>query len=187
MKKIVFVFLCCGLPLTYFTYGQLLNGNNKQKEKVIMQITSSAFKNSGVIPKKYTCEGEDVSPPLSWSNMPKNTKSFALICDDPDAPTDKPFVHWLVYNLPSTMKHLEENASISSIQGALQGKNDFKKMSYGGACPPKGHGLHHYHFTLYALAIKLDLSAGATKEEVLQAMQGHVLGEAELIGTFERS
>jgi Raf kinase inhibitor-like YbhB/YbcL family protein len=152
------------------------------------QLKSSAFTESGKIPKKYTCEGDDLSPPLEWTGAPDNTKSFALIVDDPDAPDPaKPkmvYVHWVVTNMPADTTSLAEGASRSSMpSGAVTGLNDWKKTEYGGPCPPIGR--HRYYFKLYALDTTLDLSA-PTKPDVESAMTGHVLGMAQLMGTYQK-
>ena len=153
-----------------------------------MTLTSPAFKPNGHIPSKYTCEGDDVSPPLAWNGVPEGTKSLVLIIDDPDAPDPKApqrvWVHWVVYNIPPDAKSLPENASKTGLpQGTVIGLNDFKKTAYGGPCPPIGR--HRYFHKLYALDSTLDLK-GATKSQVEQAMKGHVLGNAELIGTYQK-
>ena len=147
-----------------------------------LEVKSSAFSNGGAIPRKYTGEGEDVSPPLSWSNVPEGTKEFALICDDPDAPRPTPWVHWVLYKISASVRELAEGSS----GGAREGRNDFGNTGYGGPMPPPGHGVHHYHFKVYALDTELDLPPGATKEQLLGAMKGHVLAEGELVGTYER-
>jgi Raf kinase inhibitor-like YbhB/YbcL family protein len=153
-----------------------------------MTLESPAFKQNGHIPSKYTCEGEDVSPPLAWEDVPDGAKSLVLIVDDPDAPDPKApkmvWVHWIVYNLPPDTESLPENAGKTRLpQGALLGFNDFKKTGYGGPCPPIGR--HRYFHKLYALDIALDLK-GATKSRIEQAMHGHVLANAELIGTYQK-
>lgn len=151
-----------------------------------MQITSNAFEAAGKIPKKYTGEGEDISPSLSWKDEPRATESFALIVDDPDAPTENPWVHWVVYNIPKDIHSLAENADIEQL-GALQGITDFKTAKYGGPMPPKGHGTHHYNFTLYALDTpKLDLKPGANKDDLLNTIRGRILAQTTLTGTYER-
>jgi Raf kinase inhibitor-like YbhB/YbcL family protein len=151
-----------------------------------IQITSTAFAEGQPIPDQYTCTGLDVSPPLTWSNAPAGTKSFALIADDPDAPMGT-WVHWVIYNLPPATSSLAENTPPSPElpNGAKQGINDFGKTGYGGPCPPRGKP-HHYHFKIYALDTLLNLPAGATKQELLKAMSGHVLAEGELVGTYQR-
>lgn len=146
-----------------------------------MELTSPAFAPGGPIPKKYTGEGEDVSPPLVWSRPPEGTRELALVCDDPDAPTANPWVHWVAYKISPDRKGLSEGAK----DGFRQGRNDFGRRDYGGPMPPRGHGVHHYHFKLYALDIELP-SEELTKDELLSRIEGHVLAEAELIGTYER-
>lgn len=150
------------------------------------QISSTAFAGSQMIPKKFTCDGPDVSPELSWQDAPAGTKSFALIMDDPDAPAGT-WVHWVLYNIPADAKELAEGVTKQEqlADGALQGGNDFRKIGYGGPCPPPGKP-HRYYFKLYALDAKLDLKAGASKADVERAMKEHVLGETQLIGRFGR-
>jgi Raf kinase inhibitor-like YbhB/YbcL family protein len=154
-----------------------------------LKITSTAFKPGEAIPSQYTCEGKDVSPPLAWSGAPANTKSFALIVDDPDAPDPaKPqrvYVHWVIYNMPATAAALAENASKKGLsKGAVQGKNDWGKPEYGGPCPPIGR--HRYFFKLYALDAELTGLSSATKTDLERAMKGHVLDSGELIGTYQK-
>lgn len=150
-----------------------------------MQLQSSAFKATGTIPQKYTCEGQDVSPPLSWDAPPEGTQSLALIADDPDAPSGT-FVHWVVYNLPASARSLPEAVPTSSTlsPGGVQGQNNFGNVGFGGPCPPSG--THRYFFKLYALDTELDLQAGASKADVVEAMAGHIVGHAELMGTYSR-
>jgi Raf kinase inhibitor-like YbhB/YbcL family protein len=155
-----------------------------------MQILSPSFTHQGLIPAKYTCEGTDASPPLSWSGVPPSTKSLALIVDDPDAPDPSApkmtWVHWVVYNLPPQATSLGESSSRKSLpQGAKEGLNDWKKLGYGGPCPPIGR--HRYFFKLYALDIALPDLGRPSKADLLKAMQGHVMGSAELVGTYEKS
>jgi Raf kinase inhibitor-like YbhB/YbcL family protein len=150
-----------------------------------MQITSSAFKEGEPIPAKYTCDGENISPPLAWRDAPRNTKTFALIVHDPDAPAGD-WVHWVVYHIPANVTELSEHAppTESLPNGAMQGRNDFKKIGYGGPCPPSG--THRYYFRLYALDADLPLHSGATRKDVENAMRGHVAAEAALIGKYMR-
>jgi Raf kinase inhibitor-like YbhB/YbcL family protein len=155
-----------------------------------LKITSSAFQPNGPIPSLYTCEGKDISPPLAWSGAPANTKSFALIVDDPDAPDPaKPqrvYVHWVVCNLPPTATTLPENASRKGMpKGAMQGKNDWGKTEYGGPCPPIGR--HRYFFKLYALDSELTGLSSPTKADLERAMKGHVVDSVEFIGTYQKS
>ncbi|GAB4372986.1 MAG: YbhB/YbcL family Raf kinase inhibitor-like protein [Calditrichia bacterium] len=148
-------------------------------------LTSPAFAEGGMIPAKYTCDGPDVSPPLNWENLPDGTKSIALICDDPDAPMGT-WVHWVIFNIPPSEKSLPENVAKTERldNGAIQGKNDFRRIGYGGPCPPGG--THRYYFKIYALRSMLDLKPGATKKELLEAMKGLVLGEGQLMGKYKR-
>ncbi|MBN1486813.1 MAG: YbhB/YbcL family Raf kinase inhibitor-like protein [Anaerolineae bacterium] len=152
---------------------------------MVFELTSDAFVPKAAIPGKYTCDGDDISPPLAWGEPPEGTQSFVLIADDPDAPVGV-WVHWVIYNLPADSRSLAE--AISSDKelpdGTLQGRNGWRRIGYGGPCPPSG--THRYFFKLYALDVRLDLNAGAGKDKVLEAMTGHILAEAELIGTYQR-
>jgi len=145
-----------------------------------MKITSSAFNHNEKIPSKYTCDGENISPPLIFSEIPKNARTLALIMDDPDAPVGI-FVHWVVWNIPASTTKIKEGE-----KGVYkQGSNDFRKQVYGGPCPPSG--THRYFFKLYALDTELNLKEGATKEELLKSMKNHILAGAELMGDYSRS
>ncbi|MBN2467553.1 MAG: YbhB/YbcL family Raf kinase inhibitor-like protein [Deltaproteobacteria bacterium] len=148
-------------------------------------VKSSAFQEGAMIPKPYTCDGRDVSPPLEWDTPPDGTKSLALICDDPDAPMGT-WVHWVLYDLPPHVRELPENVPLRRVleNGAKQGNNDFRTTGYGGPCPPRG--THRYFFKLYALDIVLNLDPGQTKAVVLDAMAGHVLAEGALMGRYKR-
>jgi Raf kinase inhibitor-like YbhB/YbcL family protein len=150
------------------------------------ELRSSAFRQNQAIPKKYTCDGSDVSVPLSCNDPAHEATSFALIADDPDAPRGT-WVHWVLYDLPADTRELAEGipAKETLDDGAKQGKNDFGKIGYGGPCPPPGP-VHHYHFKLYALDKMVGLRPGATKQQLLDAMKGHILAQAELIGTYKR-
>ena len=145
-------------------------------------VTSTAFTEAQTIPEKHTCDGADVSPPLGWTGVPQNARSLALICDDPDAPAGT-WVHWVLYGLPASATGLEEGTPKSEAlaSGARQGRNDFKRIGYGGPCPPRG-AAHRYFFKLYALDSEISLAAGATKQELLRAMEGHVVAQGELMG-----
>lgn len=151
-----------------------------------LAVTSSAFSEGTKIPKQYTCDGADMSPALTWKSVPPETKSIALICDDPDAPVGI-WVHWVLYNVPPTSTELTENLPKQDTlpNGAKQGKNDFGKIGYGGPCPPKGKP-HRYFFKLYALDTQLSLGTGATKQQVEKAMAGHILAQGQLMGTYQR-
>jgi Raf kinase inhibitor-like YbhB/YbcL family protein len=150
-----------------------------------VQLTSSAFPDGGAIPPRYTCDGKDVSPPLAWSAPPRGTKSLALICDDPDAPAGV-WVHWVAYDLPASSPGLPEAVPPREeiAGGGRRGRNDFRKIGYGGPCPPSG--THRYVFTVSALDRTLHLRAGATKGELVAAMRNHVLEEGRLTGKYSR-
>jgi len=150
-----------------------------------MEIKSQAFAHGALIPPKYTCDGADVSPPLSWSGAPAATRSFALISDDPDAPAGT-WVHWVAWNIPAGAQSLEEGVPKKETlpSGARQGSNDFGSTGYGGPCPPSG--THRYFFKLYALDATLDLPAATTKKDLERAMQGHIRAQAELMGKYAR-
>lgn len=150
-----------------------------------MQLISSAFKDRQPIPSVYTCDGKDVSPPLSWSGAPAQTKTFALICDDPDAPAVT-WVHWVVWNLPANTFELKEGLPTNQefSDGTRQGTNDFGRIGYGGPCPPSG--THRYFFKLYALDNSLGLKPGAGKTDLETAMKGHILAETKLLGLYKR-
>jgi Raf kinase inhibitor-like YbhB/YbcL family protein len=144
------------------------------------ELTSSAFEDGQPIPRRYSCEGEDLSPPLMWSGVPEEARSLAIVCDDPDAPGGT-FTHWLGWRLDPAMGGVAEGESAPS-----EGENDFGSTGYRGPCPPPGHGPHRYSFRLYALADEVDLPAGAGKEDVERAVAG-ALAAAELVGTYERA
>lgn len=150
-----------------------------------MEIKSQSFSHMGNIPSVYTCDGKNISPPISWSGLPEGTKTLALVSDDPDAPVGT-WVHWVIYNIPASWNGLPEGfpAVEETEEGIRQGLNDFRKIGYGGPCPPSG--THRYFFKLYALDSALPLKSGATKMELLEAMKGHVLASAELIGLYSR-
>ncbi|HYT05680.1 MAG TPA: YbhB/YbcL family Raf kinase inhibitor-like protein [Gemmatimonadales bacterium] len=159
------------------------------EERMAFSLTSTAFRQGTAIPVKHTCDGVDVSPSLAWSGAPAGTAAFALIADDPDAPAGT-WVHWVLYNLPGSAARLPENVAKTDappeLGGAIQGRSDFRRPGYGGPCPPPGPA-HRYFFKLYALDAALKLKAGAQKQDVEAAMQGHVLGTAELMGTYARA
>lgn len=167
MKKLLFVILC------FFCL---------QEHVMAFTITSPAFDNNESIPKTYTCDSEKISPPLEWSHAPSGTKSFALICDDHDAPSGT-WDHWILFNIPASTKSMKENIQ-NLPKGTQEGNNSWHKTGYGAPCPPSGQ--HRYIFTLYALDENLDLEEGASKEELKAAMKGHILGKAQLIGLYKR-
>ena len=150
-----------------------------------LEIRSTAFKEGGSIPRKYTCDGTDISPPLLWTQPPEGTKSLVLICDDPDAPMGT-WVHWVLYGIsPDTLELPEDVPDKKEVLGgAKQGTNDFRRIGYGGPCPPGG--THRYYFKLYAIDSEPGLSSGATKKEVLTNIEGHVLAEGRLMGRYGR-
>lgn len=158
-----------------------------------IQLSSSVFEADQQIPTKYTGDGADVSPPLTWSFLPENTVELALICDDPDAPTAEPWVHWVIYKIPADQPGLPENVepihSPGEIPGAAQGINSWssgRTVGYRGPAPPPGHGTHHYHFKIFALDTSLKVKPGLSKTALLAAISGHVLEVGELVGTYER-
>lgn len=160
--------------------------SDEKRNMINLHLTSVAFTEGKPIPSKYTCEGENASPPLKWNPVPEKTKSLALICDDPDAPGGT-WVHWVLYNLPPTVTELSEKAPTTEglSSGGRQGINDFKRAGYGGPCPPRGNP-HRYFFKLYALDTELSLKSGAGKGDLVNAMKGHVLAESQLMGTYQR-
>ncbi len=150
-----------------------------------IKVTSTAFEEGEMISSKHTCDEEDISPPLAWEPIPEGTKTLALICDDPDAPMGT-WVHWVLFNLPPDINELSENIPPEKEleSGAKQGTNDFGRIGYGGPCPPGG--THRYYFKLYALDAMLDLEPGARKQQLLEAMEGHILAEGQLMGRYSR-
>ena len=156
-------------------------------------IRSPAFAPGAVIPKDHTGDGKDLSPPLAWEGLPEGTKELALVCDDPDAPTPEPWVHWLLYKLSPTVTELAADiptgARLETPVRACQGRNSWssgRTIGYRGPAPPPGHGVHHYHFKLYALDCELNVNPGLDKDTLLKALDRHILGQAELVGTYQR-
>lgn len=152
-----------------------------------MELTSSAFTNSDTIPTVYTCEGENISPPLSWSGVPDEAETLALVVDDPDAPNGT-FTHWVLYNLPPTPPNLEAGASLSDrlAEGLREGLNNFGEQGYGGPCPPRGGGEHRYFFRLYAIDRELNFTGRVTRDQLMDAIVDKTVDEAELMGRFAR-
>ena len=150
-----------------------------------IKISSSAFEDGGLIPPEYTCDGQGISPPLQWEPVPEGTASIALICDDPDAPMGT-FVHWVLFNLPAGTSELEGNFPDGETlpNGARQGITDFGKVGYGGPCPPSG--THRYFFKIYALDAMIDLVSVVDKPALLEAMEGHILSQGQLVGKYKR-
>jgi Raf kinase inhibitor-like YbhB/YbcL family protein len=157
-----------------------------EEEKMALTLSSPVFQEGERIPTKYTCEGDDLSPALTWAEPPKETQSFALIMDDPDAPGGT-FTHWVLFNLPANDRELPEAVPTQGQlpNGALQGKNDFGRLGYGGPCPPPGRP-HRYQFALYALSQLLDLKAGVSNRQAIDAMRGHILAQGRLVGVYQR-
>jgi Raf kinase inhibitor-like YbhB/YbcL family protein len=153
---------------------------------MVFKLESSAFSNEGTVPSKYTCDGPDVSPPLKWSGAPEGTKTFAMICDDPDAPMGT-WVHWVMWNIPANVSEFKEGMSKDPklSDGTMQGISDFKRPGYGGPCPPSG--THRYYFKLYALDAELSLPESTTKADLEKAIKGHILAEAKYMGTYSRN
>ena len=153
-----------------------------------LPITSDAFGNGQAIARKYTGDGEDISPPMHWSGVPEAARSVSLIVDDTDAPHGR-FVHWLIYNIPAEISDLPEGVSSKASQfaaAAMEGQNSFETIGYRGPAPPRGHGRHHYHFHLYAPDQPLQVKPGLDKQALLAAMAGHILDEGEIVATYER-
>ncbi len=185
ISKVFWIFFLVSFLLYICLIGVQAKQIGKEGYAMKLEIKSTAFKEGGTIPKKYTCDGPDVSPPLSWAQPPEGTKSLVLICDDPDAPMGT-WVHWVLYGLSPNTLELPEGVPDKKevLGGAKQGTNDFRKIGYGGPCPPGG--THRYFFKLYAIDSELDLSAGATKKEVLKRIEGHILAEGQLMGRYSR-
>ena len=177
-KVLGIVWLVCGLAA-----GPV---RAHQEDTMALSLSSSAFRDGASIPKPYTCEGDDISPQLAWTDPPQGTKGLALIVDDPDAPMGT-WVHWVLYNLPADARELEQHVEKDArlANGVLQGTNDFRRLGYGGPCPPPGSA-HRYFFKLYALDTQLSLPPEATKAQLEQAMERHVLAQAQLIGLYQR-
>ncbi len=171
------------IALTFFTSNQC---KNKTDMSTNIIVKSDSFSDGGMIPAKYTCDGANISPQLSWDNAPKDTKSFVLICEDPDAPMGT-FTHWILYDIPADVHELPENLPKDKVlpNGAKQGIADFKKIGYGGPCPPSG--THRYYFKLYSLDTLLNLEPGLKKEDILKAMNGHILAQGQIMGKYTRT
>lgn len=170
--------LTLGIPGAPSTAGTHVNESRKN---MALHVTSTAFSEGQAIPEKYSCEGQDISPVIKWSGAPANTKSLALIVDDPDAPSGT-FTHWVLYDLPATTTELSEGSS----GGGKEGVNGFRKTGYGGPCPPPD-GAHRYFFHVYALDIDSLGKPGLSKQEVVAAMKGHVVAEGQLMGRYRRA
>jgi Raf kinase inhibitor-like YbhB/YbcL family protein len=173
------ILLCLGLTLAGCNAAPAEDTQEGEAEMAI-QMSSAVFSEGSSIPRKYTCDGEDISPQLGWSGIPGGTKSLALIMDDPDAP-GRVFVHWVLFNIPASLAELPEGAKAIGAQGT----NNFRKMGYSGPCPPSGSS-HRYFFKLYALDQELKLSPGASKADLEDAKKGHILATGQLIGKYGR-
>jgi Raf kinase inhibitor-like YbhB/YbcL family protein len=153
-------------------------------------LSSTAFTTGSMVPRRHTGDGEDLSPALTWSGLPTETREIALIVDDPDAPGPQPWVHWVIAKIAATetgvLEGVHPKPSPSFPAGSFQGKNSWGTVGYRGPAPPRGHGLHHYHFRLYALDRPINVSAGFDKTGLLGEMKGHIVAEAELVGTYQR-
>ncbi len=173
-------FLCLLMGTTDGVYATTKGG-----AKMSITITSTAFNDGDMIPRDYTCDGENISPPLAWKGVPEGAKSLALIFDDPDAPAGT-WVHWVLFNIPTTTHALPQNTPPAKVleNGAKHGTTDFKRLGYGGPCPPSG--THRYYLKLYALDVELEQESGLTKADLLDAMKGHILAEGQLMGRYAR-
>ena len=180
-KKYFILFVLLILIYGFVERGSLQEGDTK----MAIVVTSSAFKEGGMIPPKYTCDGDNISPPLQWQQVPQGVKSFALISDDPDAPVGI-WVHWVMWNIPAEANGLPENvpAGKDLPNGSKQGVNSSRKQGYSGPCPPSG--THRYYFKVYAIDTMLNLPADSTKQDLLDAMEGHILAEGSLMGKYRR-
>ncbi len=176
-KNIKFLFYA--LIIIFVIGCQQQNQIEVQETNANMKLTSSVFANNGVIPSEFTCDGDDISPHLSISDVPKNAKSLALIMDDPDAPVGI-FIHWVVWNIPPDTKEISKGEEPRGVQGMTS----FRRQGYGGPCPPSG--THRYFFKFYALDAELNLPEGSTKHDLENAMQGHIIAQAQLMGTYKR-
>ena len=183
MKKIILLIICLYLG------GIIMSSALDKVEESIFKLTSEELKHNEILPNAqvlnaYGCSGGNVSPQLAWVNSPMNAKSFAIVCHDPDAPKENGWYHWLVVNIPSSVHSVKQG---EKIQGALETLTDFGNVGYGGACPPVGHGIHHYHFTIYALDTeKLNVSANDKPTEVEQKIIKHAIAKSTITGLYER-
>lgn len=179
-KHIVFISVLSCIA-SYWFYQNYVPCVANSKE-MPMHIISPAFEHQGKLPIKYTCHDKNMNPPLQFHGVPSNAKSLVLVMSDPDAPQSQPWIHWVLFNIPPKTREIKEG---SMVEGAKRGKNTAQTLEYYGACPPIGHGMHHYYFILYALDKELDLQEGASYEEVKQALQGHIIAQADLVGLYE--
>jgi Raf kinase inhibitor-like YbhB/YbcL family protein len=178
--------ILAGLTAALLWAASLPSNAQNGARTMTFKLSTAAFEHGGMIPKQFTCDGTDLSPALEWSGAPENTRSFSLLVDDPDAPTGT-WVHWVLYDLPADAKQLAEGVPRDEqlSNGARQGRNDFRRIGYGGPCPPPGPA-HRYFFKLYALDAQLNLKAGASKADVEKTMAGRILAQASLMGRYQR-
>jgi Raf kinase inhibitor-like YbhB/YbcL family protein len=186
MRKTIHILMM--LPVVFCACenkGKPSDSAREEAVKMKIKVTSPAFEEGGMIPPKYTSDGENVSPPLNWEGVPEGTKSIALVSDDPDAPIGT-WVHWVMWNVPADATHLSENVPPDENlpDGSRQGITDFRSHGYGGPSPPSG--THRYYFKIYALDTKLDISSNSKKADLLKAMEGHIITEGQLMGKYKR-
>jgi len=181
-----FAMLFLSSLLVFLFLGQLRSVPAQGQVRSSQLVRSADFSDGGAIPRRFTCDGADDSPNLQWPAAPAGTKSFAIVMDDPDAPVD--FTHWLVYNIPPGVHELAEGASAQAAmpRGSAEGANDFRRLGYGGPCPPAGKP-HHYVFRLYALDIHLDMPPGAARKQLDSAIERHIIAEGQIIGIYRRT
>lgn len=185
MKRITILVIVPVLLFCSCRKNEKVTSKKEGGQKMEIKLTSSAFEDGAMIPAKYTCDGQDISPPLQFDNIPQATRSIALISDDPDAPMGT-WVHWVVFNIPPETRELSENFPSDETlpDGTRQGLTDFGKTGYGGPCPPSG--THRYFFKIYALDTIIDVVPIADKKKLLKAMEGHILGQGQLMGKYKR-
>jgi Raf kinase inhibitor-like YbhB/YbcL family protein len=178
------------LPIAFLFFVACLDAGPRGQQKLV--VDSPTLKAGAMMPRDYTPDGRNISPPLTWSNVPAGAREFAVVCEDFDAGNPPPFVHWVIYKIPGTATGLPENVPIdpsvpmpAGIAGAVQGLNGFKRAMYRGPAPPAGKP-HGYHFVVYALDAALDLRPNLTRPELLEAIKGHILGQGELVPVYER-
>lgn len=185
-RGVTAVVLACGIALlAAIAFTRRESAAARGQARAALHVTSSSFSNGDAIPPQYTCAGSDISPALEWGGSPAATRSFAVVMNDPDAPAD--FTHWLVFNIPATVRGLAQGASERGAmpQGSAEGTNSFGDTGYGGPCPPAGKA-HHYLFHVYALDARLDLAQGATRDTVESAIGRHMIAEGQLVGVYRR-
>lgn len=185
LSLLLTVMIILGFSSTFPFYCKAKLKTDTLMKTDTLNVKSGSFTNNEFIPSKYCCDAENISPSLEWSGGPVSTKTYALICDDPDAPS-KVWVHWIIFNIPSTVTKLDEDipSGENTSDSILQGTNDSGNMGYSGPCPPSG--THHYRFTIYALDCSLSLKAGVSRDNVDAAMKNHILAQGEIIGLYKR-